>query len=194
MPLLLALPLLLAPPSLAADPEPPAEVRALLAPGEEVLSWAAADLNRDGTPDVVLIAQPVGAASADMDSPQGKRSLRVATRDATGKLSVAARSEKAVLCSACGGVMGDPFNGLEAQAGGFWIRHYGGSGGRWARNFRFAYSRKQTVWQLVEVQEEDFHAAEPDKGTSRRLTPPKHYGRVDLGDFDPERYEGVGPR
>lgn len=65
---------------------------------------------------------------------------------------------------------------------------------RWQTDFSFAYSRRDAAWQLVRVENTRFHA--PDAETSKTLVerPPRHFGKIDLQDFDPDHYIGVGPR
>ena len=56
------------------------------------------------------------------------------------------------------------------------------------------YSRKDKAWQLVRVEEENFNANDPDKGTTKVFTPPKDFGKIDFRDFDPEDFKGKGEK
>lgn len=151
-----------------------------------VLAIERADLNRDDREDVVLVLE-----SSDPELP---RTLLLLVRDAKGALQPGKRSAKAVFCRNCGGVMGDPFQGIHAGKGRFTIEHYGGSSWRWSSNFTFGWSRRDRSWQLVRVESSSFHAGEPDKIETTIETPPKHFGLIDVSDFDPEDYLGKGKK
>ncbi|MBI3230188.1 MAG: hypothetical protein HYZ45_08460, partial [Burkholderiales bacterium] len=59
----------------------------------------------------------------------------------------------------------------------------------------FNYSRRDNTWQLVRAEESTFNAADPDKTMKQKTyTPPKHYGKIDIVDFDPQNYRGRGEK
>lgn len=90
--------------------------------------------------------------------------------------------------------MEDPFQGVTAGLRTFSVDHYGGSAWRWSVSTQFAYSRRDDTWQLVRVVNESFHTLDPE-GVKRKVeTPPRDFGKIDIADFDPQRYRGVGPR
>jgi hypothetical protein len=91
-------------------------------------------------------------------------------------------------------MMGDPFEGVEIKKGRFIVHHYGGSSWRWANNTTFAWSRRDQTWQLVRVENTSLHAGDPKTEKRTIHTPPRHFGKIDLADFDPEKYLGVGPK
>ena len=174
--------------------EVPPELRAFVEPKTLAISVSTADLDRDGDQDYVLVLERQDEKYLDLDSSDGQRPLLVIVRAADGSLGVAKRSERAVMCSTCGGVMGDPFMEVTAGPGTFSISHYGGSAWRWSADYRFNYSRRDATWQLVEVKGASFHVNEPEKEELRRYTPPKDFGKIDIADFDPEDFEGKGER
>ena len=180
--------------ALTAAPEGvPKELQPFTIPNHEVLEVATADLNRDGRPDYLIALQPAGAEEeGELD--ERPRPLLIVVRSADGTLELAARNDRAIFCRDCGGMMGDPFQGLDASPGRFTIRHYGGSAWRWSDETTFAWSRRDRSWQLVEVKTESFHASDPDNGESETLTPPKDFGKIDFREFDPDNYRGVGPK
>jgi hypothetical protein len=90
--------------------------------------------------------------------------------------------------------MGDPFVGVAARAGGFTLRHYGGSGWRWSADYTFAHSRRDRAWQLVRVEEASFHAGDPGTRRRRVSTPPRDFGKVDVRTFDAEAWQLRGER
>ncbi|MFZ6656614.1 hypothetical protein [Undibacterium sp. TJN19] len=172
----------------------PADLRPFILPGTKLLAFVAADLNGDDKPDYVYILekQPRHAGDEPIDTAQ--RPLSIAIRQADGKLKLVKTNEKIVFCSTCGGVFGDPFADLTAEKKSFAVSHYGGSGWRWSNTFQFNYSKKDDTWQLVMVSESSFHASEPDKGTEKIYKPPRHFGKIDIADFDPEKFKGVGAK
>jgi len=180
---------------IAAPGDVPPQLRPFVEKGTKAIWFSKADLDRDGKDDYVFVLErdrPPGAEEYDMQVKQ--RPLLVLVQGEGGKLHEVARNERVVLCSNCGGAMGDPFQGVEAGPGTFTVTHYGGSADRWSTSVKFNYSRKDKAWQLVRVEEENFNANDPDKGTSKAFTPPKDFGKIDFKDFDPAKWKGVGEK
>lgn len=177
-------------PALASQAaNPPADVQAVLPAGQTLLAWEAADLNRDGRPDAIMVSEAKAASEDD-----GPRLLQVLLRQPDGKLKAVVRSERAVMCRQCGGIFGDPFEGVQTQAGGFTLLHYGGSNWRWRADFRFAWSRRDQTWQLVAVDSLSYHTSDPDQQKQQHARPPRDFGLINLADFDYENWQGRGQR
>ena len=171
----------------------PKELHAFVEEGSKAIWLSEADLDRDGDTDYILVLERP-PASADDDMAPGQRPLLVLLREADGKLREARRNERMVMCPRCGGVMGDPFVGIDSAPGTFTVQHYGGSSWRWSADYRFNYSRRDATWQLVLVEESNFHASDPTTGKISKATPPKDFGKIDLADFDPEEWKGRGEK
>ena len=187
--LLAALPAFICAPAQAA-PETiklPAELAAFVPAGYFPIGQVSADLNRDGTPDHLLVVQ-------NKKDEDGARALLIITRGKDGTLKLAARNDKAVFCEKCGGMMGDPYQDPEAAAGRFTVGNNGGSAWRWSTQFGFAWSRRDEAWQLIRVESDSFHTSAPEKAKKTVHTPPKNFGKIDFADFDPDKYQGVGPK
>ncbi|MFL6332275.1 MAG: hypothetical protein ACJ754_02925 [Pyrinomonadaceae bacterium] len=167
----------------------PAEVVPFVEAGSKAIAVEAADLNGDGRGDFVLVLERENPAQDADDFPVGQRPLLILVRGADGKLSAAKRNERVVMCSRCGGVFGDPFEGVTVGRGTFTVNFYGGSNWRWAYSYRFNYSRLDKTWQLVRAEESSFHTSDPDKMKTLVFIPPRDYGKVDIADFDPENYK-----
>ena len=179
---------------LAAD-SVPARVQGLAPRGSCAIAIAKGDLDRDGRSDLLLILERPDSLPSEPDLPNRTRTLLVLVSQPGGELREAARSDRAVLCSTCGGSFGDPFEGVEiVRPGEFTVQHHGGSSWRWRADFTFRYSRRDRAWQLVRVSELSYHASDPERMTRRISRPPKHFGRIDLQEFDPASWEGRGPR
>jgi hypothetical protein len=171
----------------------PPELKRLVGKGESLLAYASADLNGDGLRDVVFIVESK-APSTKPQEEEGLRTLKIAVRSADGALKVVKQNGRVVYCRSCGGAFGDPFDSLEASGKRFTIHHYGGSGWRWANAYTFAYSKRESTWQLVRVEESSFHASDPDKMESKTHRPPRSFGKIDIVEFDPAKFLGVGPK
>ena len=169
----------------------PAEVKPFVEQGTKPIALESADLNGDGLKDYILVLERENPPSKDeYGFPKNQRPLLILVRDANNKLSAAKRNELIVMCSECGGMMGDPFVGVTVARNTFTVNHYGGSAWRWSVDFRFNYSRIDKTWQLVRIGEESFNANEPNKTFKRKIrTPPKDFGKVDIADFDPAAFE-----
>ena len=172
----------------------PAEVRPFIEAGTKAIAVEAADLNGDGRGDFVLVLERENPSVDKDDFPVNQRPLLILLRGVDGKLSAAKRNERLVMCSKCGGVFGDPFEGVEAGRNTFTVQHYGGSNWRWQYAYKFNYSRVDQTWQLVRAEEISYHTSDPDKMKTRAFTPPKDYGKIDLADFDPENYKRPAKR
>ena len=171
----------------------PQELRPFVERGTKAIWLARADLDRDGDEDALLVLERLAQTSED-GLEERQRPLLILAGQADGNWRVAGRNDRLVMCSACGGVMGDPFQGVEAGPGTFTVSHYGGSAWRWTEDYRFNWSRRDRTWQLVRVEETSFHTMEPDKVEEHVATPPKDFGKIDIADFDPENWKGQGPR
>lgn len=158
------------------------------------LFLAQADLNGDGRLDYILVLEKQRARESDPEIEAGQRPLLIIVQRPNGELKAVKRNDQIVYCSTCGGMMGDSFVGVEVDPKTFTVSHYGGSAWRWSRDVTFNYSRKDNTWQLVKVEEGSFHASAPDDGKSKTYTPPRHFGKIDIADFDPENWKGHGPK
>jgi hypothetical protein len=159
----------------------PAAVQPFVERGSCAIALERGDLDRDGRADYLLVLERPAP-----DPEDGRlRSLLVLT--ASGRL--AAKADGVVLCSRCGGIWGDPLEGVEVRPGGFTVSHYAGSAWRWRLDFTFAYSRRDRAWQLVRIYEVGYHTGDPEKTMTRRISrPPRDFGKVDLRTFDAEKW------
>jgi len=165
-------------------PALPASIRRVLPAGYAVLNAAQGDLNRDAVPDwLVVLKKPNEQKTSDVVSHPTKRPLLVFVGGTGGTYTLAARSDNAVYCVDCGGIMGDPFTGLTIKKGYFTVEHYGGSAQRWTRYVTFKYDPAARTWLLHRDGSEHFHALDPEHGTTTATTA-KDFGRVPLTKFD----------
>ena len=177
---------LTSPPQAPHAPAPalPTAIRRALPAGYTVLDAARGDLNRDALPDwLVVLHRPDEQKTSDVIDHPTKRPLLVFVGGAGGTYTLAARSDNAVYCVDCGGIMGDPFMGLAIKKGYFTVEHYGGSAQRWTRYVTFRYDPAARAWLLHRDGHEHFHATDPEHGTTTATTA-KDFGRVPLTKFD----------
>lgn len=165
----------------------PAEVAPFVEQGTKALAVEKGDLNGDGKDDYVVALEKESPAKDENGMPTKQRPLLILVRGADGKLSVAKRNERIVMCSECGGVFGDPFDGIFVKRNTFTVHHYGGSNWRWSYDYTFNYSRIDKTWQLVRVKEYEYHTSNPNKGKTKIYTP-ANFGKIDVADFDPDNY------
>ena len=169
----------------------PAEVKLFVEQGTKPIALESADLNGDGLKDYILVLERENPPAKDeYGFPKNQRPLLILVRDANNKLNAVKRNELIVMCSECGGMMGDPFVGVTVERNSFSVNHYGGSAWRWSVDYKFNYSRIDKTWQLVRIEEESFNANDPQKTMKRKIRiPPKDFGKVDIADFDPAKFE-----
>ncbi len=171
--------------------EVPVEVKPFVEQRTKPIALESADLNGDGLKDYILVLERENPSLKDEnDFPKNQRPLLILVRGADNKLSAAKRNELIVMCSECGGMMGDPFAGVSVAKNTFTVSHYGGSAWRWSVDYKFNYSRIDRTWQLVRIEEESFHASDPQKTRKAKIkTPPKNFGKVDIADFNPSDFD-----
>ena len=179
------------------DPAPtPAELQPFVLKGTRMAEWKAADLDGDGRSDYVFVLQKLPPAQAKPDEgDEGKRVLKMAVRSADGKLNVVKTNDAVVYCEQCGGANGDPFMSLDAGPRKFSVTHAGGGGPlSWSNTVTFNYSRIDSSWQLVRVETTTSDNFERTKAKVRTYKPPRDFGKIDIADFNPQKYLGVGPK
>jgi hypothetical protein len=190
---------LLLPAAAAAQNDPvkvPDEVKPFVAKDMIPIALETGDLNGDGRKDAILVlSKPTRSDGTFDEAGMDDRQTLILARDASGKLTLAARNDHVTYCHSCGGVMGDPFAGLTIKGTTFTIDNYGGSNDRWAVEFSFAYSKRDNNWQLVRVEETNFVATDPNHTTRKHVyTPPKNFGLINFADLDPENFKGKGAK
>lgn len=156
------------------------ELRPFIIKGMSLIDMEIADLNGDGQKDYVLVLE---------DTQNDLRPLLILIRDNNNELKQVKRNDKIILGPHDGGMLGDPFVGIQAESKSFSVSHYGGSRWRWSTDYTFRYSRLDDTWQLVRAEESEFDAAHDEGGKTRVLVPPRDYGKIDIADFDPFHYK-----
>ncbi|MDT3401951.1 hypothetical protein [Mucilaginibacter terrae] len=162
----------------------PAILKGFVPAGYEVLDLTRGDLNKDAYPDAIMVLYKKGEEKTSdvIDHPE-KRPLLILTGQHDKSYKLAARSNNAVYCVDCGGMMGDPFTGITIKNGYFSVEHYGGSGWRWTRIITFKYNPADKSWYLFKDGGDSFHSGEPEKVKTKVKTV-KDFGKVAFQKFD----------
>lgn len=91
------------------------------------------------------------------------RPLLILEKQPSGIFDIAFRNDNAIFCASCGGMMGNPFEGIEIRDQMIIINHSGGSRYRWTRNVSFSYSPKEEAWFLSSDQGVSFDSLNPEE-------------------------------
>lgn len=119
------------------------------------------------------------------------RPLLILEKQNSGKYDIALRNDKAILCGACGGVMGDPLDMIETEGNSLTISHFGGSRYRWTRHVRFEFMKDRGGWLLSSDKGVSFDSLNPE-GEMEEIT----YTEITSGSpigfkaFDVTAYKG----
>ncbi len=127
--------------------------------GYYLVDSSSGDLNRDSFPDLLMILEKEEEENAD---DQKKRPLLILIGSNNGSYELKAENDQVVLCSTCGGSLGDPYQGISIKNGYFSLEHFGGSSWRWSRIITFKYSRDEDNWFLHRDGGENFHISDPE--------------------------------
>jgi hypothetical protein len=152
--------------------------------GYSILDSASGHLNKDQTQDLILILNKIDEQSISdiIDNPT-HRPLLVLLNQENNSYVLASRGDSAVYCCDCGGIVGDPYQGLTIKDYSFIIYHYGGSRWRWSRNLTFSYSESDQNWILIADENSSFDSFDPDKVETTIFTP-KDFGSLSLKGFN----------
>ncbi len=186
-------------PGAIAQKDPlPDEVKQFILPGYEYLDHITGDLNNDKKADAILVLKIIGEDSlydnfngeGDSAYSENPRPLLLLIRQADGKLKQIIRNDKAIMCRHCGGVFGDPYEGISIHPGGFDINFYGGSSWRWAYHFSFLYKPLKKNWYLVKEIQTSFQAGDPEATRKDVTITESESGEVPVEKFQSEsKYE-----
>jgi hypothetical protein len=118
-------------------------IRSFIPKGWIVIKEVRGDFNKDGIKDAAVVTVDSIGEKITLDS---NRSVIILQGNQNG-FQLSAYSAKAVLCISCGGIFGDPFEGIEFKDDKLIIYHYGGSAWRWSVTDKFRFKNNQ--WSLI---------------------------------------------
>ncbi|MFN7311843.1 MAG: hypothetical protein ACK5UI_00010 [Bacteroidota bacterium] len=165
----------------------PIELKPFIPKGYTFLYAQNGDLNLDGIADVLLVIefnnQAVVNDSTEAEMDQGTRPLLLLTRDSLNQLNLVMRNDNTVLCKECGGVWGDPFQGIAVKNGYFSVEHYGGSNWRWTSIITYKFNKQKGDWFLHKVGSESYSIFDPDK-VETEIKTVNDFGVIKLEDYN----------
>lgn len=147
--------------------------------GFSILDKAAGDFNADGHTDYIVVLRN----ELDSLNPDTTRPLLILMGADNGKLVLFKRNDHVVFCKNCGGIWGDPYEGITVKGRYFSIDHYGGSAWRWTRNITFRYDPARKDFILHRDGGESFHATDPEKA-EKFLKRKNLYGKQRFEEYD----------
>jgi hypothetical protein len=152
----------------------------LIPEGWVLLDTMSGDLNRDAYTDLLMVLK---RPYEDTGYDELPRPLLIWTGSASSGLQLAARNDDVVLCEDCGGVWGDPYEGLAIRNGYFSVEHYGGSAWRWTRIITFRYNEKENTWLLHRDAGVTYHNSDPESTEEESVTKADLYGKQKFADY-----------
>ena len=107
----------------------------------KVIGEAIGDLDKDGLDEKVIVLD------TGLDGEIGTQRTLLIYKKKQDKWDLWHSSQGPVLDSAHGGMMGDPFVGIEIKRGTIVIDHFGGSNRKWNYTHRYRFKGKE--WNLI---------------------------------------------
>lgn len=160
----------------------PGEAKGFIPAGYEMLDYITGDLNNDKKMDAILVTKRAGEDTVMEE--ELKRPFYILLRQPDGKLRQVLKNDNAILCYHCGGVFGDPYEGIETKPGSFDITFYGGSSWRWGSTYSFKYNPTKKNWYLAKEKQLSFHAGDPETTTKESTITAAELGDVPVEKFD----------
>lgn len=126
-------------------------------------------------------------ASMAQDNPDLIRPLTILRKTTNAGYQLIARNDSVILCMECGGVFGDPWDGIYTEESSFTVSHMGGSSSRWTRNIKFQYNIAKKAWFLAEDRGASFSTLDPENSFEMTIyTPGDSLGLVPFEAFKTE--------
>lgn len=166
----------------AQDLKVPAEAKSFIIKSFEPLDYIAGDLNGDKKQDAILILKTPGEDT--MMDQFLNRPFLLLIRQADGKLQQVVRNDSIILCRQCGGVFGDPYNGIKLTPTGFNLSFYGGSSWRWSYDYQFVYRATGKSWFLLKEKQSNYHSGDPEKTMKNIVITEAEAGPVTIDKFN----------
>lgn len=159
----------------------PESLKPFVLNGYEFLDFIEGDLNADKRPDAILVLKIPGEDTVYAEDLQ--RPFLLLIRQPDGKLKVEKRNDNLVMCRHCGGIYGDPYEGIEILKNGFSISFYGGSSWRWSYTYNFGYNFSRKNWFLIKEKNSSYHNTEPEINTKECSIDATELGIISIEQF-----------
>lgn len=165
----------------------PQELKPFIQKGYEVLDFVKNDMNSDKLMDYILILKVQGEDTMTIDNSNwdAPRPLLLIIRQPDKSLKLRTNNSVLVLCKQCGGMMGDPYQGVRVKPGEFTTDFYGGSSWRWSESYTFRYDKIKKDWFLELHNSINYHVSDPNDESGDYHINRSEIGDVTLKDFSP---------
>jgi hypothetical protein len=116
----------------------------------EVIAQKSGDLNLDKIDDYILVLRKASEETTSNynENKPDKRPLLLLLGKKDGSYKLAYKNENAAYCIDCGGVFGDPFDGIAIKNGYFSIEHRISGGHHWEQITTFKFNTSKNNWYL----------------------------------------------
>ena len=158
------------------------DLNSFIPAGYSILDSASGNLNKDAYIDLILILKD----KCDCTT----RPLILLAGTKNGAYSLIARNDSVVLCKDCGGIFGDPYEGIKIKKGFFSIEHYGGSSWRWSRIITFKYNAKVPGFFLHKDAGVSYHNTEDPIITTKVIRNKQDFGTLNFSKFSYSKTSG----
>ncbi len=164
----------------------PTAIKVHIPEGYQVLDTAFGNLNFDSFPDLIMVLKSP-KEDTTFDSAYTVRPLLILYGNKNGSYTLAFKNNSVVRCISCGGLMGDPFEGIAIKNGSFSVEHYGGSSVRWSEETTFTFNKKKGRFYLHKQRIISYHIYKPSKITTtvKRVN---DFGTVDFEQYNKTLY------
>lgn len=150
-----------------------------------ILDSLSGDLNNDKIKDLVLILKH----KQEEDNFDTTRPLLLLEGNNQGLYRLMAKNDNVVLCKICGGVFGDPFEGITIENGVFTLDFRGGSRRRWTRHISFKLDKKSGQFILYQDIGIDYDGANPEGKIDKKKYNKKDFGRLPFTKYNYDKSE-----
>lgn len=153
-------------------------------PKLKVLRYKAGDLNADGRPDLVVVAEKPCGPKSGMPTAQCRTTLLV-LNEGWPKLRVAAANPEVVGCSECGGAgVGDPLQSIVIKGSYFSIESLYGDCTKTHFVVTFRYDKARRDWLLHRFGRVDYACRDVGGSTAKEVRiEGEQYGKVSFAKF-----------
>lgn len=148
--------------------------------GYLLLDTSYGDLNLDNYTDLILILK----TKIEEDYVEAKRPLLILTGDEKGFFTLKKQNNNSVLCYDCGGIFGDPYEGITIKNGYFSIEHFGGSSWKWTLIITYKYLPEKKDWYLYKYGGESFHSLNIKDTKKKKVNTTEDFGEILFEDFN----------
>lgn len=146
--------------------------------GFTLLDSASGDLNLDGFNDLIVVLKN----DLEETVPDTTRPLLILHGAKNKTYTLITKNDHVVLCNDCGGMFGNPYEGIAVKNNYFSVEHYGGSNWRWTRIITFKYDLKNKQYVLHKDAGVSYHTSDPDKIT-KNIHSKKSFGKLLFSDI-----------